>query len=164
VKQPVARQLPDDLLAPVPGAHALGETFPVGGALLTVLGWDLIPIPETGMMYLGVDLVIENRGNDPITLFEEGNCLLLRDRSGFRYERVYGTVASEELGYTSVEIGDLLPGDCISGGVVFRILDRPEDFFFSFDLVDWGELVERAFVELGSQPEHLAPAIDVCGK
>jgi hypothetical protein len=162
-KTAVAQQLPAELLAPVPTAHTVGESFSIDGASLTVLGWESVLASNPGDRYVGVDLAIENRGDAPIGL--DRRTFLLRDRSGFRHDP-YGTSPPDaRLGSTIVEIGELFPGEHLRGEVFFCAPASSRDFIFSFDLKgSSGWALDRAFVELGAQPTAGSPPPGFCAQ
>lgn len=134
-----------------------GEIIESGDLVLQVLGWNIHEgfgetyVAESGKMLITVDLIIVNRGNEPVvigTLYG----MKLRDGAGQIYEHdVKGVVAS----HSYSPLGEFEPGERIRGRVGFQVPKEPDGMTFIFDSGEFyaGEIL----VELNAEPGTLPP-------
>jgi hypothetical protein len=146
VEVPEATEVP-----PTPTVYQLGDVIAAGDLEITVLGWQISPgkdfwKPEEGKIYLIVEVVLENKG-DQSRIISPLIQMSLKDAD----DRSYGiNMGASAVAGTKPPEGEILPGERLRGEVGFEVPETAAGFVFVFDPDIFG--TGKVLVYLGDSP------------
>jgi len=143
-----------------PATYQIGEIIQDGDLLICVLGWQKsygggIFQPEQGNIFIGIDIVLINQGENMATLIPLSQ-IKLKDESSQQYSP--GLIASAAVGQ-GVPNGSLYSGERIRGQVGFQLPQTARDLVLTIDIKPWKK--GKVSVTLGVEPVSVPPPADL---
>ena len=135
--------------------YQIGDIVQAGDMVLVVLGWEKVEgnqftKPEAGKEFIAVDLLLVNRGEEPVSVSSLLQ-MYLKDETGQKYEP--DLEAQTVVG--SAPEGEISPGERIRGKIGFQVPQDVGALTFVYDVDVFG--TGKVFVDLGKEPKLVEP-------